>query len=120
MTRHLALALTTVLAVAACRDNGGDDAARNDTALARDITLATAVTSPTPELRDTPDSTRLLDVPTPEPKARPASPARRPVREQPSPPSPPPPPRTPPVAEAPEPTPSPAPPANILSAGTTV
>ncbi len=95
MTRRTAVTLTAsamLLAIGACRDRG-DDAAR-DTALSRDLTLAAAISTPTPELRDVPD-------PAPEPEVRRTpAPVRVPVRAAPRE-------RPRPVVETPEPTPAP-------------
>src|SRR5689334_7824670 len=107
------LASALVFALAACRDKSRTDAA-NDSALARDITLASAVATPTPQLPDTPDSApAAVEKPAPEEpkpaKAPTRQRVRQPVREEPKPvtPTPTPPPQ--PVVETPTPAPAPAP-----------
>src|SRR5678815_2995039 len=98
-----------LVALAACRDTR-DDAAGSDSALARDITLASTVAQPTPQLRDTPDSTTPVEQPLPEPKVeRPRAPTRTRTATQPKPVTPPPAPSpTPPAVETATPTPAPA------------
>jgi hypothetical protein len=129
------VAAATCIAVAACRDAGRDDQAANDSALERDLTLASAVATPLPELRDAPDTTRRPVVAEREdPPAAPVSrtPARRPSRPVRQPrvvevdPQPEPTPAS--VVEVPEPAPEralePAPvsaaPAGVFAAGTSI
>jgi hypothetical protein len=97
-TKRALVIAATVLVASACRDNSNADVAATDSALARDITLASAVAAPTPQLRDMPDSTPPVEASLPEPKAepktrRPTAPKPTPVREQPKPVTPPPTPR---------------------------
>ena len=121
-TRSSLLVLTAALALSACRDRAGDDAGVTDSALARDLTLASAAAAPTPELRDIPDSAPPVEEMPREPVVRRApAPVRAPVRERRTPVAPAPAPA--PVAETPEPTPSPAPAptrTGVIGAGPTV
>ncbi len=121
------------MALAACRDGAADDAAATDSALSRDLTLASAVTAPTPELRDVPDTARApvmaeREEPRPTPTARARRSERPRVAERPQPsPEPAPPPQ---VVEAPAPTPTvdstptseptPAPRGGVIAAGTSI
>jgi outer membrane biosynthesis protein TonB len=128
--RIAALATATCLALAACGDRGRDDAAVSDSALARDLTLASAIATPPPALQDGPETAPPVvaerEVP---PVATPArAPTRRPsrpVRQEPQP-EPEPQPAPEPVVEAPEPEPTPEPapapvtPASAIAAGTTI
>lgn len=119
-----ALAVAAVLLAAGCRDTARDDAA-NDSALSRDLTLASAIAA-TPQLRDMPDSNPPVERPEPEPAVRPApkpvrSPARTaPRREPAATPKPAPAPEPPPVEEAPAPAPEPARRTGVVAAGTSV
>lgn len=123
-TRLSTVAFAAALAFsAACRDDR-DDAA-NDSALARDLTLASAVSDPTPALRDSAEATPPVEQPIVEaPVRRATPPARTPVRERPRPTPPAPAPDPEPVVEAPAPAPLPAPaPApriGVIAAGTSV
>ena len=127
--RRYAIALTAaLLALAACRDNERD-AAANDSALARDLSLANAVSTATPELRDTPDSAPpVVEAPLSEPQTpRQTTPTRATVRDKPKPVAPKPQPvapkpePTPTVAETPAPVPAaPAPRVGVIAAGTSV
>ena len=125
MSRHILsslLVLTTALALGACRNEARDDAAVTDSALARDLTLASTDVAPTPQLRDIPDSAPPVEEMPREPVVRRApAPARAPVRERPKPVTPAPAPA--PVIEAPVPAPTPAPAptrTGVIGAGTTV
>jgi hypothetical protein len=114
-----------VLAVVACRDKSSDADAAGDSALARDITLASAVAAPTPQLRDIPDSAPpVVEQPAPEEPRRATTPARPPVRrrvrEEPKPITPAPVSAPEPVAETPAPAPAPAPKTGLIAAGTSV
>src|SRR6187397_1274685 len=89
--RWSALAVATAaFMTTACRDSKVDVAAA-DSSLARDITLASAVTAPTPELRDLPDSVPpTSEAPLPKPKVerkppKPTTQPPTPVREVPPP-----------------------------------
>lgn len=124
--RYPALTFATLLLALGCRDSARDDAA-NDSALSRDLTLASVVAA-TPQLRDTPDSTLHVEQPEPEPErvARPApkpvrSPARTAPRRQPEVTrKPDPAPEPPPAVESPEPAPAPARQMGVVAAGTSV
>ena len=82
---------TAAFLTTACRDDSKVDVAATDSSLARDITLASAVTAPTPQLRDSPDSAPpTAEAPLPKPKLerkppRPATQPSAPVRETPAP-----------------------------------
>ena len=124
--RMVAGAAAVCIALVGC-SGPSDDSAVSDSALDRDLTLASAVAAPTPELRDTPDTAgrpRMAerdDEPPVVPKRTPA-----PRRTQPAPvePSPEPEQLPAPVVEVPAPTPEPAPeptaPANAIAAGTAI
>jgi hypothetical protein len=118
------------LLLAACRDGSTNDAAATDSALARDLTLASAIATPAPELRDTAELVQA-EAPTPEPEVRrPPTPVRAPVRERPRAvatapkpaPQPTPEPTPPPVVEAPvaESAAAPAPRTGVIAAGTSI
>ena len=51
-TKRALVIAAAVFVASACRDNSNADVAATDSALARDITLASAVAAPTPQLRD--------------------------------------------------------------------
>jgi len=127
-----AVAAASCVAMAACRD-GGNDGETSDSALARDLTLASAIAAPIPELTDVPEAPRQPVAAEREERpvaSVPRTPARRPtrpVRQQPAAeretdePSPTP------VVEAPAPTPepapgpaAPAPAAGVFAAGTSL
>lgn len=128
MTRHTALSLSVALALAAgaCRDRGDDSAAATDSALSRDLTLASAIAAPVPELRDTPDSAPpVVEAPAPARTVRrPPARVEAPVRNRPKPadvsPTPTPPPAPPVEAPIPAPDPAPARQTGVIAAGTSI
>ena len=68
-------AVALISTLAGCRDR--ESQAANDSALSRDLTLATAVATPPPALQDVPDTVRAPGPPTPARSARtPPRPAR--------------------------------------------
>ena len=87
----LVVATAAFMTTACRRDDSQVDVAATDSALARDITLASAVTTATPQLRDSPDSAPpTVEAPLPKPKVerKPAPPRtqpRAPEREAPKP-----------------------------------
>jgi hypothetical protein len=124
--RHIhvaSLVVTAALALSACRDRPRDESAATDSALVRDLTLASSAAAPTPELRDVPDSAPPVEAvplePAPAPRRSPA-PVRAPVRVAPKPVTRAPDPVAPPVIETPAPAPAPARPTGVIAAGTSV
>ena len=114
--------MTAALALSACRDHARDESAATDSALARDLTLASGASAPTPELRDVPDSAPPVEAVPPEPAAarRSPQPVRAPVRVPPKPVTRAPDPVPPAVVETPAPTPAPAKLTGVIAAGTSV
>lgn len=128
-----AVAAASCVAMAACRDSA-NDGETSDSALARDLTLASAIAAPVPELKDGPEAQRQPVAA--EREERPAAsvprtPVRRPTRPVRQEPAlerePEPEPSPPPVVEAPAPTPepvpepaAPAPAAGLFAAGTSI
>lgn len=125
--RLVAGAAAVCIALAGCRGPADDGAATADSALARDLTLATAVAASTPELRDIPDTTRRPAIVQSEQVAtvaRKRAPTPRRTQPMPVESTRPPEPSPAPVVEAPEPTPEPAPApasaATAVAAGTSI
>ena len=126
--RMVAGAAAVCIALVGC-SGPSDDSAVSDSALDRDLTLASAVAAPTPELRDTPDTARRPRMAERDDES-PAVPRRTPAprRTQPAPvePSPEPEQSPAPLVEVPAPTPEPAPdpeptaPASAIAPGTTI
>jgi len=97
----LVIATAAFMTTACRRDDSQVDVAATDSSLARDITLASAVTTPTPQLRDSPDSAPpTAEAPLPKPKVerKPPRPTTQPRTPE----------RTPPKPESPAPTPTPS------------
>src|SRR5262249_14217581 len=58
-SRYLTMAAATAVALAACGRDDADRTSTSDSALSRDLTLASTVDAPTPQLQDTADSTMV-------------------------------------------------------------